>query len=191
MNQYNPELHHRRSIRLREYDYTQAGAYFVTLCVQGRECLLGEINDGSVKLSRIGELIRNAWHNLPTHFPHIALDEFVIMPNHLHAILILSDRARRGEAFAESSRNETNLTANASPSQQHPNGTKPHSLNAVLQNFKSVSTRRVNQFRKKAGVPFWQRDYYEHIIRDDRDLQNIREYIRNNPYHWSSDEYNA
>ncbi len=197
MTQYDPQIHHRRSIRLRDYDYTQQGAYFVTICVEHRECLLGEITDGIVTLSEIGDLVLACWNDIPNHFRHVELDEFMIMPNHVHGILVFTRDAydtRKGEALADASVNRVaSVNANASPLQNpnaRPNGTKPRSLNAVMQNFKSVSTRRVNQLQNNRGASFWQRDYYEHIVRNERELERIREYIVNNPRNWANDEYN-
>jgi len=88
---YNPDIHHRRSIRLRDYDYSQAGAYFITICAHNRECLFGEIADGAMRLNAAGEIAMQCWQEIPLHFPHSALDEWVIMPNHLHGIVVLTD----------------------------------------------------------------------------------------------------
>jgi REP element-mobilizing transposase RayT len=173
---------HRRSIRLRGYDYTQAGAYFVTVCTWQRECVLGRIEDRTLIPSEWGRIVDECWRALPPHFPNVALDAFAIMPNHVHGIIVIRDDpnndGRRGEAFLKS--------RNASPLQ----GTQPGSLGAILQNFKSVSTRKINQIRDTPGLPMWQRNYYEHIIRDERELKSIREYIVNNPIRWETDVEN-
>ena len=87
---YDPERHHRRSIRLRGYDYSQAGAYFVTACVQSRECLFGAVADGELRLNRYGEIVMRCWDELPAHYPTVELDAFVVMPNHIHGILVLT-----------------------------------------------------------------------------------------------------
>ena len=92
---YDPEVHHRRSIRLRGYDYAQAGAYFVTVCVQNRECLFGEVADGAVPLDRCGEIVARCWDELPSHYPTVELDAFVIMPNHVHGIIVLAGQSER------------------------------------------------------------------------------------------------
>jgi putative transposase len=86
---YNSQKHHRRSIRLKEYDYSQPGGYFVTVCTQGHEHLFGEILDGEIKLNRYGEIVKECWHDLPNHYPCVKLDEFVVMPNHVHGIIII------------------------------------------------------------------------------------------------------
>lgn len=187
---YNPEKHHRRSIRLKGYDYTAAGAYFITICTHQRECLLGEIVDGEMQLSLLGEIVRSNWMRLPYHHSHFQLDVFVVMPNHFHGIVWLSSTDGRGEAFAlEITAEADDINANASPLHGHRfNGTRSGLIGAIVQNFKSVSTRRINQIRKTAGIPIWQRNYYEHIVRDDRVLQYIRQYIQNNPLSWQEDQ---
>ncbi len=176
------ERHHRRSIRLRGYDYTHAGAYFVTVCTWQRECVLGRIEDGILIPSEWGRIVDECWRALPSHFPNIALDAFAIMPNHVHGIIVIRNDSnsddRRGEAFLKA--------PNASPLQ----GTQPGSLGAILQNFKSVSTRKINQTRDIPDLPVWQRNYYEHIVRDERELEGIREYIVNNPVRWETDVEN-
>lgn len=156
MSDYNRDKHHRRSIRLREYDYARPGAYFVTICARERTCLLGDVTKGVMILNSYGQVVESCWQALPLHFSHVQGDAFVIMPNHVHGIIVL----RRGEAFA----------ANASPLQ----GTKSGSLGAIVQNFKSVTTRRINQMRGMLGTPFWQRNYYEHIIRNEDEWNEIR-----------------
>jgi len=130
---YDPHIHHRRSIRLKGYDYSQSGFYFVTLVAYQRQCLFGEITDGLMHLSNEGELVRRVWSELPRHFPKISMRKFVIMPNHLHGIIVI----QAGEA-----------SAGTNPSIPHtqeggcfaPTGTIPGSLAAIVQNFKSVST---------------------------------------------------
>jgi REP element-mobilizing transposase RayT len=88
---YNPEKHHRRSIRLKGYDYTGEGAYYFTICCHQRRCLLGEINDGVMHLNLVGATVKAVWDSLPRHFPLIELDAFVVMPNHVHGIIVITD----------------------------------------------------------------------------------------------------
>ncbi len=184
MGHYDPEFHHRRSIRLKGYDYTQPGAYFVTLIVQNRRELFEEIVDGHITLSEIGNLVRATWLKLPASHP-IRLDEWGIMPEHLHGIIWIMGEGR-GEAFGnESFETSATLKPNASP--QRPRGTQPRSLNAIIQNFKSISTRKINAALKTPGENIWQRDYFERIIRDERELNAIRQYIRDNPRRWEQD----
>lgn len=167
---YDPSRHHRRSIRLPGYDYTQAGAYFVTICVQHRQHLLATIGADGHTLSPLGQIVARCWLALPRHFPALTLDAWVIMPDHMHGILIVHD------APAE----RVPVPANG----DWPNGTRRGSLNAIMQNFKSVSTRKVNAARHTPGASLWQRDYYERIIRDDRAFQRIQRYIEENPARW-------
>jgi REP element-mobilizing transposase RayT len=163
---FDPNRHHRRSIRLAGYDYTQPGAYFVTICTQERQPLLATVDVAGHTLTSIGQVVARCWLTLPRHFTNAALDAWVLMPDHLHGILVLGD----GE------------TALAPPSsRQRPNGTRPCSLNAIVQNFKSISTRKVNQVRGTPGAQLWQRDYYERIIRDERAFDTVRRYIESNP----------
>jgi putative transposase len=180
---YDPNRHHRQSIRLRGYDYTQAGAYFVTIVVQNREHLLGEIVDGVMRLNDYGRVVLEEWNKLPVRFPQVTLDTSAIMPTHLHGVIVIGGR---GEASAGQSRvSSSTLSADASPLQ--PNGTVSGSLGAIMQNFKSTSSRRVNALRNTPGAKLWQRDYFERVIRNDRELNAIRQYIIDNPMNWDSD----
>jgi putative transposase len=169
---YNPEIHHRRSIRLHGYDYTRAGAYFITICTHQRLCLFGEVIDGKIQLNPIGQLIVSLWQRIPQHFPNVELDEFVLMPNHLHGIIIIVKQ----QPQPNSANQELNLQ-----------GTKSNSLGAIIQNFKSISTRKIKRINHNSSMLIWQRNYYEQIIRDDRTLQKIRQYITDNPLNWESD----
>lgn len=202
MNQkFDPQRHHRRSIRLKGYDYTRQGAYFVTLVTQGRECLFGEIVNGEMRLNELGALVAECWNGLPQYFRNAELDEFVMMPNHLHGIVVLKwdaygDGRGRGEALTDAPANrEAAVNVNASPlrapiASERPRGTKPRSLNAIVQNFKSVTSRKINQHRDTQGTVIWQRDYFERVIRNENELNQIREYILNNPTAWETDNEN-
>jgi putative transposase len=173
---FDPNRHHRRSIRLAGYDYTQAGAYFVTICAYQRQRIFGDIRDGKVAPSKIGRIVTGCWLALPRHFPHVVLDAWVLMPDHLHGIILIRDDGP----------NVTPATPVMPVPVQPPNGTRPGSLNAIVQNFKSISTRRANRANRTLGSHLWQRDYYEHIIRDERALDAIRRYIDTNPAQWAS-----
>ncbi len=179
--------HSRHSIRLEGYDYSQAGAYFVTLVAKDRELAFGAIKDDEMLLNLIGKLVAVLWQALPRHFP-VSLDECILMPNHFHGIVILSD-PRRGEAFGDQAPlGRPSRLPNASP--LPPRGTQPGSLGAIVQNFKSVSTRRINALRGTPGAPVWQRNYYEHILWDENDLARVRRYIADNPLRWALDREN-
>ncbi len=186
---YDPFKHHRRSIRLRRYDYTQAGAYFVTIITRNHECLFGDVVDGEMRVNALGQVVVECWDALPAHFSNVELDAFVVMPNHAHGIVVINDAApaRRGEAFFAPQKNASPLHPSQPPP---PRGTQSGSIGAIIQNFKSVSTRKINQSRDTAGALVWHRNYYEHIIRNERSLNAIRGYIAGNPAQWASDDEN-
>lgn len=179
---YNPDYHHRRSIRLKGYDYRQAGAYYVTICCHQRICFLGEIIDGVMHPNFLGETAGAMWCSLPRHFPFIELDAFVVMPNHFHGILVINEH--------ENNMNLGNVPPRQStPEPSLPQGTQSGSLGAIVQNFKSVTTRRVNRIHRRKGT-IWQRGYHEEIIRNERAYENIRRYIIENPLTWDKDKEN-
>jgi putative transposase len=173
---YDPNLHHRRSIRLKGYDYRRAGAYFITIVTRERMCCFGEVGEGgNLQLNRFGKVVVKCWQAIPTHAPHIQLDAFVLMPNHFHGILWIT------KAIDPPDIEKAILT------DPPLNGTNSGSLNAIVQNFKSVSTRKLNQQARTPKATWWQRDYYEVIIRDARHLAAVRHYIDANPARWHSD----
>ena len=163
---YDPRIHHRRSIRLAEHDYSQVGAYFVTICTHNRAL--------SLQAESVREVVRSAWCGLAARFPAVALDEFVIMPNHVHGIIILADAAIRGAACSA----PTGMGGGAS------------SLGHVVRAFKSISAIEANKILGQSNRPSWQRNYYEHIIRDEEELTVLRQYIRDNPGNWLDDPDN-
>jgi len=172
----DPTTRHRRSLRLQGYDYGRAGGCFVTICAHERACLFGEVVDGAVRLNEVGALVRACWEEIPTHFPNVHLDAFAIMPNHVHGIvwLVTSVGARHavpvpGERFG-----------------RPVSGSIP----TIIRSFKAAVTQRINRHRRTPGASVWQRNYYEHIIRDDESLDRIREYIANNPRQWELDREN-
>ncbi len=190
---YNPNLHHRRSIRLKSYDYTQAGEYFLTLCIQNRECVLGRIENEEVKLSDFGEIVKEEWLRTALLRSDVELDEFIIMPNHMHAIIALcrgtSRDERKGVPLKERVSRKGELqfapTKTSTPFRS-PSGT----VGAIVRGFKIATTKQVNELRGTPGMRLWQRNYYEHVIRDEKDLERIREYVRLNPTRWPQDEEN-
>jgi len=162
--------HNRHSIRLKDYDYSQAGTCFITICVQNRECLLGEIVGDEMQLSEFGKTVAECWEWLPQQYSYLELDYWVIMPNHLHGIIVIDEDRRGG------SRTAPTMTR------------KP--LGRLIGAFKTVSTKQINEFRHTPGQTFWQRNYYEHIIRNETDLNQTRQYIVNNPLQWALDPEN-
>jgi len=177
---FDPQKHHRRSIRLKGYDYTRPGAYFVTIVMQRQEVLFGEVVNGEMILNRCMHIVKDAWIDLPNHYLHVGLDAFCIMPNHLHGILVLND----GIDFAV-------VGAGLRPAPTESTLVVRKPLSEVIRAFKSFSSRRINAVRCAPGVPVWQRNYYEHIIRDNADWEHIRLYIQENPLRWEEDDENA
>ncbi len=171
--------HHRRSIRLKDYDYSQEGAYFVTICTHGKKCILGHIIRGRVELSPIGHSASEYWLQIPRHFEAVQLDEFVVMPNHMHGILMITQRRSRGVKFNAPTR-EDDYYSCISP--------RKETLAVIVRTYKSAVSRWCRQ--NGYGDFRWQRNYYEHVIRSDRDLKEIREYIANNPMRWDMDTEN-
>ena len=188
---YNQDIHHRQSIRLRGYDYSQKGAYFLTLCTHNRECLFGEITDGVMYLNLTGEIVHQCWLDIPNHFPHVQLDEFVIMPNHLHGIIWIVNSPpmteKRISADKISVESNNCLGAQNTRSLQpntRPNGTS-RTIGSIVRGFKVGVTKWMRQ--NTSIQQTWQRNYWEHIIRKEYELQQIREYIQNNPRQWQQD----
>jgi len=171
---YDSDKHWRRSIRLKDYDYCQEGAYFVTICTHSHKCLFGEIVSGATQLNRFGNVVNKCWLEIPHHFPNVEIDTFVVMPNHFHGILVIHDC--RG-------------TACRAPTEKFGRPT-PRSLPTIIRSFKSAVTKRINALRKTPGARLWQRNYYEHVIRNEDDLNEIRQYILDNPVKWDMDENN-
>ncbi|MDP2143893.1 MAG: transposase [Gallionella sp.] len=160
---FDPCIHHRRSIRLRGYDYSQAGAYFVTLCAHERACLFGAVDGDVVRLNEAGHLVQRLWDQLPEYFSGIELDAFVVMPNHVHGVVVLNDLGAMNRA---------------------------PTVGDIVRAYKARCTHGINRLRGMQSVSIWQRNYYEHIIRSESSLQEIREYIANNPAQWAIDREN-
>ncbi len=185
---YDPKKHHRRSIRLKGYDYTQPGAYFITICTQNRECLFGEVVDGRMVLNELGQVARECWLAIPDHFPHSRLDEFVIMPNHVHGIIWIVGPDGKKELPAVGWNRipvgaKDLLPPRGNPSPR-PKGTS-RTIGSMVRGFKIGVTKWARQHTDIYQV--WQRNYYEHIIRNMEALRRIRWYIRMNPRRWAGD----
>jgi putative transposase len=163
----------RRSVRRKRYDYSTAGWYFVTVTTTDRRPLLCDIVAGAIRATELGRIVEACWDEIPLHFPHVRLDHFILMPNHIHGIIQLIDacrgtarRARKDESFGNPIRG---------------------SLPTIIRSFKSAATKRANILAGVRGASMWQRSFHEHIIRSDSELTRIREYIRNNPSQWQLD----
>ena len=175
----------RRSIRLKGYDYTSPGAYFVTICVQGRECVLGDVVDGEMRLSGLGQTVHGFWSQVPIHFPSVSVDAFVVMPNHVHATIMISDPRDRGGTTPPLQQTRYHCRgAVIAPSPPQSRTTRP-TLGQIVAYYKYQTTKKINQIRD--STPFWQRGFYDRIIRNDRDLDVIRHYIVDNPLKWELD----
>ena len=190
---YAPFKHHRRSIRLKRYDYAAAGAYFVTICLQGPDCLLGQIAEGQIRLTAAGEMIARHWLALPTRFSSVDLDAFIVMPNHLHGIIVIHDDPLVGEDLGPAP--DADAEPSAAPARDTPSSDadagRP-TLGQIVGSFKSITTNAYSDGVRAHGWPsfhgrLWQRNYYEHIIRNDRALAAIRQYIHDNPANWAQD----
>jgi len=177
----NPLAHHRKSIRLKGYDYTCPGAYFVTIVTHRRACVFGEIAGGVMRLNEWGEIARLEWVETAAIRREIELDEFVIMPNHIHGIVIIME-CENGLVGA---------TGRSPLRSTMPCGPANKSLASLIAGYKSAVTTHINAIRATPGAPVWQRNYWEHIIRDDGDLSHIRDYIHNNPVQWETDVENG
>ncbi len=205
---YNPDKHHRRSIRLDGYDYSQPCIYFITLCTYNRECLFGEILNGEMRLNEFGKMTQQCWLEIPNHFPQTQLDEYIIMPDHIHGIIVLNDfvgvqnvGAKIVGAKIVGTKNvgaknfsplpmptpeptplpmptpEQNITPFRSPSK---------TIGSIIRGFKIGVTK---WFRQNTDIyVVWQRNFYEHIIRNEVELNRIRQYIIDNPKKWKTDE---
>ncbi|GAB4530186.1 MAG: transposase [Pleurocapsa sp.] len=192
MNDY-PAKHHRKSIRLKGYDYSQAGYYFVTICCDRRQCLFGDILNGAMQLNQYGEIVAETYQWLSQRYPYLILDEWIIMPNHFHGIMIIADTFRRGgsriaptiETASTLTRKDVILTDKNLPINPE---LKRKSLGRLIGAFKTVSTKKINLISNTPGKKVWQRNYYEHIIRNEKALNNIRQYIINNPLSWHKDQ---
>jgi putative transposase len=197
------ERRHRRSIRLRGYDYTLAGAYFLTICARDRSCIFADVEDGAARLTTVGEVVASCWEAIPGHFPSTELDAYVVMPNHLHGIVVIDTRVRAGTGVAM----EPDTASRVPPDGHAEQFGKPvaGSVPTIVRSFKSAVTKSINDYPGRAEachaflagrfgpvppgrIPSpWQSRYYEHIIRNDRALDSIRAYITSNPARWTED----
>jgi putative transposase len=191
---YNPDIHKRQSIRLKGYDYSQSGLYFITICCYQRECLFGNIINSQMILNNFGQLIKEEWLKSAEIRKEIELDDFVIMPNHFHGIVIINQEINSHFMKNDVDFQDNNVGANGrSPLQQIQSSPpkismKPKSISSLIAGFKSATTKKINIIRNTPQNPVWQRNYYDHIIRNDESLARIREYVQNNPLSWENDQ---
>jgi putative transposase len=235
---YDPNIHHRRSIRLPQYDYAQPGAYFVTICTHERECVLGDIADGRMELNDLGDIAQGFWLQVPVRFPSVIIDACVTMPNHGHAIIVITDAGRGVVSPPDPPHPGTGIRRGvvATPDPAHPDADirrgvvatpdpahpatgirrgvvatpattptparyptdpwqggetpplRPLTLGEIVAFYKYQTTKTINQIRDMVGTRFWQRNYWEHVIRNEAEMQRIREYIQANPARWRDDQ---
>ncbi|OQX20343.1 MAG: hypothetical protein BWK76_01845 [Desulfobulbaceae bacterium A2] len=204
-HQYNPAIHHRRSIRLQGYDYSQAGAYFITICTHHRQSLFGEIAGGEMRMNDAGRMVQTIWDDTPSRFDGLELDASTVMPNHIHGIMILP--ARRGESCIrpsscirpgcdhnrDHSKGDHNRDHSKGDHKDRPYGTLPGTVGRIIQAFKSITTHEYTVGVKKTGWPpfpgkLWQCNYWEHLIRNEMEFNRICQYIHDNPAQWESDK---
>lgn len=194
INQKEP---HRRSIRLQNYDYSQSGLYYVTISTQDQKCMLGEIMDGEMCLNQAGSIAQSIWNTLPERFPYVELDQSIVMPNHMHGIIALvgTSSMPQGDFYTAKipERFRPFMHGVNAIHQGHITDTdsqagaihRTPALGEIIRTFKGAATYLI---RTTGGPGFaWHRDYYEHIIRNDDDLNRIRQYIVNNPARWTED----
>jgi putative transposase len=170
----DPDKHHRRSIRLKDYDYSQSGAYVVTICTHDKQFLFGQIVDGNMILNELGKIIHDEWVKTEQIRENVKIDEYIIMPNHLHGIIVIPCNRRDVLQYVPTNQFRS------------PSG----NIGSIIRGFKSASTKRINEMRETPKMPLWQSNYYEHVVRNDDDLNDIREYIINNPLKWDLDREN-
>jgi len=177
---YDAEKHHRRSIRLAGYDYRAAGAYFVTICSHQKKRVFGRVLDGEMQMHVYGRIVAECWDEITDHYPQVIVDEWIVMPNHCHGILIIVD-APVGARYISPLHAASRIGAPAG------------SLGSVIGKFKAAATRRINAHRAERNLSpavVWQRNFYERIIRDEKELIATRRYIIENPLHWEQDTEN-
>ncbi|MBT7991533.1 MAG: transposase [Anaerolineae bacterium] len=167
----NEKLRRPNSLRLPRYDYSQPGAYFVTTVTHQRACLFGEVVDGEMRLNHAGKIVKAVWDELPAHYPYIELGAFVIMPNHVHGIIIINDAVGAGLRPA-------------------PTPKKQHGLSEIMRAFKSFSSREIHKIDKFSSERIWHRGFYDHIIRSEEEWRKIHLYIEANPDNWEDDDEN-
>ncbi len=167
----DPLFPHHKASRIPEYDYSQPGAYFVTIMTHDRKPIFGRIINGDMELNGIGKMVKEVWMAIPDHFPNVELGEFVIMLNHVHGIISITVEA-----------------THASPLPRISKGPMPGSIGAIIGSFKSAATRNFHKIQNSHENSLWQQNYYEHVIRNERDYQAIYEYILANPINWEQGE---
>lgn len=175
----------RRSLRLSGYDYSLGGNYFVTLCAYRRRSIFGKVVGDEVVLNDAGRIVWSVWHDLPRHYAHVGLDSFIVMPNHVHGIIVLRDPPFAGPGPIPLAAPDDRAGLRPAPT-----GTRRHGLPEIVRALKSFSARRINKLRGASCVAVWQRGYFEHIIPNEKAYHAVRYYIAENPANWGADPEN-
>ena len=189
----NTKRKRRNSLRLSGYDYSQPGAYFVTMVTHQRENLFGDVADGEMQLNEYGKIVQTVWNNLPNHYPHIELGAFILMPNHAHGIIIINESVEIGHAKIGHVRvghvrvGHVGVGLRPTPT---PPRSKQHGLSEIMRAFKSFSSRHIHETDESSPEKIWQRGFYDHIIRNKDEWSRIHLYIENNPSNWQEDREN-
>lgn len=188
MHIYNPNIHHRRSIRLQGYDYSQAGLYFITICCRDRIHHSGNVVKGEMILNENGRVAYDEWMKTPEIRTNVELGEFIIMPNHMHGIILIYDRGEliSPEMIIESQPPDLGCGVCNMP-QRSSFRSPSQTVGAIVRGYKSSVTKQLVLLGLVEKL--WQRNYYEHIIRNEQSFQNITNYIRNNPAKWVDNKF--
>lgn len=182
--------HHRRSIRLPGYDYSQPGEYYITMVAFGRKSIFGVVDGDRVRLNPYGQIARDCWKEMPIHFPFTEIGPFIVMPNHVHGIIhIVSEIDGRGTACIQG-RGKACLapTIDLAPTIEAFGKPNRGSIPTIIGSYKSAVTKRINEIRGTPSAPVWQRNYYEEIITTDDSYLTIAAYIESNPANWATDK---
>jgi putative transposase len=176
------QLPNRKSIRWRGYDYSSAGIYFVTICAFERRSIFGSISSGVINPSLIGRIVSEHWFDLPKHFVGLELDAFVVMPNHIHGILLLN--SLKSSVIEKPASGDAVVGAGPRPARRRPK------LPDIIGEFKRFSALKINSTRGITGQPVWQRNYFERVVRDGKEMEKVQRYIGENPMRWEFDREN-
>jgi len=181
---------HRRSCRLKGFDYTQAGAYFLTMVAHDRACVFGEIIDETAQLSAVGQMITREWQRLAHRFLTAELDAWVVMPNHVHGIIVITDREERPGLNTSDHPDPSHISIHSQVTVEQFGAPVAGSIPTMIRAFKASTTIRYRRMNQDKAAVLWQQNYYEHVIRSDLEWENIRDYIHNNPNRWAEDREN-
>ncbi len=168
----------RKSMRLKGYDYSQAGLYFINICTKNREHIFGIIENGEIIMNEYRNITCNYWNNIPNHYNNVELGEYIVMPNHFHGIVLLNNKIINKPKQDVSKKDAINRTPTVT-------------VGNIVRAFKARCTHTINKMNNNIGISVWQRNYYEHIIRNEKSYHQISEYIKSNSINWQDDKFNT